>query len=107
MATLQIPVRNDLPAYQMRVELDGELFELSFRYNLRMTRWIMDILDSEENPIVIGIPLLTNVDLFKRYKDERLPQGTMLLFEEQGLDDNAEREDLAQSHFLLYSEAAA
>ncbi len=105
MALIEIPVRNDLPAYKFSLDLDAKSYVLSFRYNGRMERWVMDLLDDTENPIRTGIKILTTVDLFPILKKETMPQGTFLAFHETGLEINAERIEFGDSVKLFYNEA--
>ena len=106
MALLKIPTRNDLPSYLQRVELESVIYNLSFRYNERMDRWVMDIQDQEENNILMGIVLLTNVPLLQQYVIDGLPPGDfILLHREEDNDANAGREDLGDSINLFYQES--
>ena len=105
MAIVEIPVRSDLPAYQFGIDLDGVNFKFSFRFNTRMGRWLWDILDTEENPILMGVPLLVNLDLIGRYKIEELPLGSFICINETGTSNNPGRYDLGNNVKLLYEEA--
>ena len=106
MALLQIPVRNDLPSYTMRVELDGSIFILRFRYNERSTRWYMDISTEENELIVGGIALLTGVPLISQYVDSRLPEGDFVVFDRASKNENPSRETFGEDIELFYNEAA-
>lgn len=75
MAILKIPIRNDLPAYIEQVDLEGRLYFFTFRFNARMDRWIWDIADADQNPIIVGIPVLINQDLLGRFVSNDLPPG--------------------------------
>jgi hypothetical protein len=46
MAILEIPLRNDVPAYTFQIELEGVTYTLTVSFNARMNRWTMDVADS-------------------------------------------------------------
>lgn len=105
MAQIKIPTRNDFPSYSQRIELEGVIYNLSFRFNERMNRWIMDIQDQEENDILIGIVMLTSVPLLQQYIKEGLPPGDFILLHRDGTDTNAGRFDLGDAVQLFYAES--
>lgn len=102
----EIPVQADVFHYQYRIRIDGELYILSFRYNKRMTRWILDIMDSSENMLLAGIPLVLGVDLLRQHRDNRLPQGNLFLINIESQYEEATRDDLGTKAILLYREAS-
>ena len=42
MAVIELPVRNDLPNYEFKSELDGVVYTLRFRFNERLNDWVFD-----------------------------------------------------------------
>jgi len=104
MALVVLPIRNDLPAYKFKLDLDSKTYVLSFRYNGRMARWFMDLLDESDNQIRMGIKILTNVNLFTILKKTNMPQGDFLAFHETGLELNAERLEFGEEVKLYYNE---
>lgn len=102
MDILKVPARNDLPSYNFRIDLDGTVYELTFRYNGRMDRWFMDIADQRGVIIRAGIILLTEVDLFPFLKRDNYPQGDFFLFEDTGIIKNAGRLELGDNINLYY-----
>jgi|LULL01.1.fsa_nt_gb hypothetical protein len=105
MAIQRIFTRNDLPNYSQRVELDGSIFILSFRYSLRPDRWFLDVQDEQENDLIMGIPLQTGVGLIGRFRVPGQPENEFLVFNREGTNDNPGRDELGVSHQLLYNEA--
>lgn len=99
---LIIPVRNDIPNYSERVELDGAIYNLELRYNARLARWILDINDQDKNPIVVGLVCLTGIPLTTQIVKNKLPRGDFILLDIQERDENAEREDLGETVGLFY-----
>lgn len=102
-----MPVRSDIPAYKFQIDLEGTLYTFTFRYNSRMSRWIMDIADENETTILLGVPVLTEFSLIERFKDDRLPPGAFLALDESGNQKQPAREDLGNDVKLFYIESAA
>jgi len=105
MAILKIPIRNDIPAYTLSIGLEGTTFVLSFRYTERTSRWMMDILDVSEVPIVEGVVLLVNLNLTSRFKDSRMPKGYFLLADESGNNAQPNRLNFSNDVNLFYVES--
>lgn len=101
-----MPVTPTPPVYEFRVDLDGVTFSISIRINGRSNRWIMDVKDTDDNPLVMGTPLLQGTDLIDRFKDQRLPAGHFIM---QSLEDEtreAGADDLGENSLLLYEDTA-
>lgn len=103
----EIPVRNDLPSYSMDVDLNGSSFRLEFRFNARMKRWILDILDTQGNEILKGKPLLTGVPiLLSHYYNQSIPYGEFFLLDIKETFENCETmEDLGDRFKFYFLEA--
>jgi hypothetical protein len=104
MATLTIPVRSDIKAYDFQINLDGIVFILEFGFNTRANRWYMSIYDQSEDLILGDIPLLTDTLFLDQYVDDRLPPGEFLLLDETGEGKNPGPEDLGNDVKMLYRE---
>jgi len=78
-----IPVfQNNSARYVIDIELANTLFKLKFNWNARESSWYMDIQDSEENDILIGLKLTINYRLLKQYRAlENLPDGDFYLWD--------------------------
>jgi hypothetical protein len=106
MSVFKIPTRNDLPAFSESIELDGVIFETSYRFNERAKIWIMDLNDSAGNPIFVGLPVLTNVPLFAQYVQTAKPLGDIIpLHRDELKDDNAGESDLGDLVNLFYADS--
>lgn len=105
MAVLELPVRSDFKAYSFQTELDGVVYTLTFRFNDRMSLWVMDIGDSSGNEILNGILLQTDVALTDQYVKEDLPPGRFICIDESGESKDAGVDDLGNDVKLLYEEA--
>lgn len=106
MALIELPLRNDVPAFTFQTDLDGTTYTFKFRYNSRMDRWAFDILTANEDPIVSGVLVVTGTLLLERFSDPRLPQGDMLVLNKADENASPGRDDLQKNVFILYDEAA-
>jgi len=106
MAIIELPIRNDIPSFSFRCDLDGETYTLSFRHNSRKNRWTMDILTDAGEAIVTGIALLVGANLINMYQDDRLPPGFLFVLNTKDENEEPNRDNFADDVKLLYSEAA-
>jgi hypothetical protein len=105
MATINVPLRNDLFKYKYRIDLDGTTYSMDYRFNPRIERWVLDFKDFQETPIVTGIILLLNVDLLGKFVLPLIPPGTLFLFDINGSGLEMGKDDPNINHLLLYEEA--
>lgn len=106
MAIVEIPTMIDASAYKFEIVLDNETYILQFSYIERIQRWILNILDSNENMLLAGITLHSSLDLIGRFKNPDLPKGTLICFDVEGENKSASRDDLGIRVKLLYDEVA-
>jgi hypothetical protein len=74
-----IPTLAD-PFYTIRVRLDDRDYTLEFLYSPRQERYYLSLFDSEDNPLVLGLKLVSNVALLRywHYKDG-VPPGELMV----------------------------
>lgn len=106
MAIIEIPTRTDLPAYNYVVNLDGTSYKLSFTFNERMGKWFVAIATAIGEQIIDPVPVIATWPIFKRFKDSRLPGGTIFPFDTAGKNEDPGRFDLGDRVRLLYEEAS-
>lgn len=75
MSTLTIPVVNDKFHYSQQVELDDELYTLTFTYNGRMDCWHMSV--GEEQDVIQGVRLAGGIDILKQFHHLSVPPGEL------------------------------
>lgn len=97
-----IPISSAQSSFKLRAELDDKEYVLQFSWNTRLGRWFVSLMDSVENPLIMGIMLVTNTPLFNRFRGEQYPQGTMILYNAAGQSYEAGRNDLGNTHYLVY-----
>lgn len=104
MAINIIPITKDVPKFKERVTLGANTYGLEFRYNSRMDRWILDLLDDSDVAIVNGQPLLLGVPLFDEYVGANAFEGTLFLLNLESDYVEAGENDLGENVLLLYSD---
>lgn len=107
MATLQIPLRNDLDDYEFDLDLDGRTYTFQIQWNTRAAQWILIIKNDAQAELIGNIPLVVNSDLIGRFRDEALPPGVLTLFDSSGKNREADKVDLGERCVLLYAEAGS
>lgn len=105
MATLEIPIDITAEKFKQSVILDSVLYKFQFTFNTRMDNWIMDILDGNDIPLLVGIPLQTNVYLTKDFHHLSIPKGVFLTLDTEGLQKNPGEDDFGDRVKLIYEEA--
>lgn len=104
MAYLEVPTRNNLPAYSYTITLDGTLYTLRFTFNSRMAKWFVDLSDPLENLIVSQVPVVSTWFMFDRFIAQAIPPGTLTPFDSSGQNLDAGRFDLGDRVRMIYAE---
>ena len=104
MALLEVPTKSELLKYRETVTFENINFILEFSFNNRLELWVMNILDIESNDLLNGIPLQTDVDLTPYANHLNIPKGLFLLFDTEGIQKDANVEDLGQRVRFYYEE---
>jgi len=97
-----VPTTSDYPAYSMTVTLEGEVYRLVFRWNVRGAFWTMDVKEQDETVLLAGIKLVANWPLTDRYVNPDLPPGDFMAYDTAGTGLDPGREDLGGRVLLLY-----
>lgn len=100
MAIFEIPTNKDLTDYQFSSVIDGVVYFFNIVYNSRISRYVLNILDSTKNLIISGIPILTNVPLTTNFKYLDIPKGDFLPFSAD--NENAILNDFGDKVRLYY-----
>ena len=97
-----MPLRNDLPWYFFQTTLSGAIFNIEMRYNIRMNRWIMNILDQNQNPIILGLVCLIQRNMFGQYVTLSLPDGTIFCTDDTQQDTQPTQYSFGLDHTCWY-----
>ncbi len=105
MGYIELPVTADTLHQSFSVQLDGALYRIRLRYNMRAGCRALDLADATATPLLSGIAVRLGVDLLAQYSDDRFPPGK--LFAMNWVDEYREpdRDNLGRDVFLVYEEA--
>lgn len=107
---VEIPLRSDLPYFGMQVVLDGTIYQLDFRWNVRATRdidgkqgaWFMQIKDQSQQKIyAAGVKLTCAYPLLDNVADKPFP-GIFLVYDTSGQQLDPGLNDLGDRISLWY-----
>src|ERR1700733_326462 len=104
MTFFTVPVINTLPWYKFKITLSGVIFTLNMRYNGRMARWMLDVLDPSGNPILMGMTVLIQRNLTGQYVPLPLPEGILFATDDTGQDTQATIYSFGSDHTLWYED---
>lgn len=65
MAIIQLPVDSGKLRNEVNTVVKGVAFWFYYRYNIRAKKWVMNISDSEKNPLVSGVFINQNSTINK------------------------------------------
>lgn len=105
MALLEIPLETDVSFYRYKIDLDDVTYTLEFRYNTRMKRWTMNILDEDETMVLSGIACNVGSLLNYKYADDNLPEGFMFFVDFTNGTLDPSRTSFGVDVQLFYDEA--
>lgn len=75
-----IPTLTDQPFYSIRARLEDRDYTLEFRYSARQSRYFLSLYDTEDNPVICGLKLVSNVMLLRFYHHrENVPPGELMV----------------------------
>jgi hypothetical protein len=76
---LVIPVLEGRALMRQRLNLDGSVYTLELTWNQGEERWHVSLFDTEDEPLALGLTVLTNWPLWRYYRyDPRMPPGELV-----------------------------
>lgn len=107
MAILSMPLRQDVPAFEYEIELEGRTWRLGFVWNTRAALWHMDVKAQDGTTLLLGLPLVVDFPLLLTYRSMlTLPPGEFFLVDLETKGEEAGRDNLGTRFLLLYYDAA-
>ena len=97
----QIPTF-DTASYSEEVTLDEAQYRLDFHYTFRGDYWVVDILDRDLNPLVMGVKVVPSYELLAQYKHLAVPQGILMAVDVAAENLRIGRDDLPTRVDLVY-----
>lgn len=104
MALNVLPLDSDDAKYTIDITLSGILLRYSFYYNGRGDFWTLDVYDTDDNPIVGGIKLVADWELWGQFNDARLPPGPLYCVDTSGQGTDPGADDLGSRVILVYDD---
>lgn len=100
---IEIPTPVDVPLYTFRVTLDGVEYLFKLDWNDRENRWYLGLYTADEIPLAVGIKVVANWPLLRRFTGTNMPPGILIAADmsaERG--ESPEYADLGTRVKLLY-----
>jgi hypothetical protein len=105
MALLQkIPLSAGVADQKLGIELDGNPYRLRVVWNERFGYFSLTVMTSDDEDILTNIKMVKNYPLTARFKDTRLPTGSLYFVQEKGTSDKADFDGLGVTFGLYYYE---
>lgn len=101
---MQIIPFHDASQWKEQITLTGELFVFWFKWNALNAFWSMEIYNSSEEPLILGIKLVPSYPLIGNYAVFGLPQGEIICQNIVGTLSEIGRFDMSQKFELVYYE---
>lgn len=98
-----IPFRNNAQ-FREEIELDGTSYILAFKWNALNEYWSMNILDRDENPIALGLKIVTQWNITGQIIQTGMPLGDILCQNIVGGFEKIQRYDVGETNELVYYE---
>lgn len=102
MSVYTIPTRSDFDALRFQTTLDGVVFTIILKKNLRDESWSFDLLTQDETPIKYGIKLVNAFPLLRLIADRTRPPGEMLAIDTTGILQLPNLDQLGTEVVLTY-----
>lgn len=103
MTVLEVDTSQRLEVYDQQVELDGQVYTLTFRFNRRNNSWYMDIADEDNVHIASGRRCVVNSVLNGQFRYlSTNPPGALTVFDTTGRQAPPELNDFGSRVLLLY-----
>lgn len=105
---VSLPLGTASAWYTFRVGLSGVQYTFTIRYNSRMARWILDLADAQETPIITGVPLLIGLNLLGRFAGQTgVPIGKFYITDDTFGSTQPTRNSFSVTHTLWYLDPLA
>jgi len=92
------------PAWSMQIQLTNVLFLFYFKWNAMNKYWVMSIYDRNEQPILLGVKVVTNYDLTSQFPLLGMPAGEIVCQNIRDMWNEITRFDMGQTTELIYYE---
>lgn len=103
-----IPLNSDNPYVKYKIDIDTLFYTLEFAYNVIIDTWSISIYTEDEDPIILGIPLLVNRPIITNIFDhiEALFDGEVFVINYADTNTEPGFEGFDEDCDLIYSSEA-
>lgn len=102
---MQIIPFKEPAAWQAQITLTSQIFLLYFKWNALNEYWVMSIHDGNDQPILIGVKVVTNFDLTAQFSAiTGMPKGDMLCQNIIDMWNTIGRFDMGETNEIIYYE---
>jgi len=57
----------------LQIDLSGTIYQLTFYWSTRSASWMFNLADIDGNPLLMGAPVVTGINLLKQYAHLGIP----------------------------------
>lgn len=101
----EIQIDRNTPDQKFSIDLEGTVYVFRVMWNSRTGRWTLSIYEEDETPIVLGVAVVSELDLLAPYADSRLPPGQLFASDVTGKTREPTDDNFGDSVLLLYVDA--
>lgn len=106
MAVIIIPTRSDLDHYNFTIDLEGQTYGFTFRFNGRMQKWVFDLTTEDGTPIIESNPVYINQLPLRRYQTPLKPPGNLIFIDTSSSKLDPTQDDLGTRVLFMYIESS-
>ncbi len=99
-------LRSARAAFNYRTRLDGTIYRFRFVWNIRNHLWLMDIRQSDDTPILLGVQVVVGTDLLGPFDNALLPPGQLFAVDTLNEGVSPGRNDLRGRTQMVYRPVA-
>lgn len=103
---MQIIPFKESGAWKAQISLSSVIYILYFKWNALNKYWVMSVYDRSENPILLGVKIVTNYDLTQQFVILGMPPGHIICQNFLGKWDDIQRFDMGETTEIIYYENA-
>lgn len=100
MASYEIPLNPGRPQI-FTISLGGQDYQLTLLWNPMASCWMLDIADASGNPVLLGTPVVTGLDLLYQHKHLEIP-GSLVVQTDFDTDSVPTFNDLGQTGRIYF-----
>lgn len=99
---LEMPLLPKFPNFRFGSTIDTVPYLFDVRWNSRDEAWYMDVLESSEKPIVLGLKLVLGTYVGRRCNHALFKQGVFIVSDTSGSGRDATFDDFGTRVILMY-----